>query len=523
MFVKGVDGSGKSDYQMDVKIVQDTSDALLKKVGKDTGIGSEAITALTGLMDFNVTIPDAKNHGKIVSLSWVLPEGTTDPKYLKKDSATGEYFDFKFDSKTGEGAKWDSETSTLTVYVRDNGKNDSDSTAGKVRDPGFISSTSSSKTSTEDAGGSTITGPGGKTTTNTSVSINENSKIVHTFTANETVTWSLRSGADISQFTIDALTGVLSFKTAPDFENPTDSDKNNVYEVVVFSTDSDNDSSNQKLSIIVNDSKNDVKGTIANDSLVGDSYNNEIDGGAGDDTVIFTGNYSNYSFTRNEDSLNISDQRSGTNDGTDTLTNIEYIQFADQTIQQSKVDVVKTYSGNFRDYKFYNKGDGTYEIKSSTGTTDEITGIPKLTFDDKTAGISAITEIKGVFDQVTGKETPSGEMFRLYNAAFARFPDSSGLEYWIDKFSSGVDDARAVASSFLVSDEFKERYGDNVSNAKYVETLYTNVLGRDYDQEGYDYWLGNLNNGIETRYELLLGFAESAENKTLFTEMTGFA
>ena len=49
-----------------------------------------------------------------------------------------------------------------------------------------------------------------------------------------------------------------------------------------------------------------------------------------------------------------------------------------------------------------------------------------------------------------------------------------------------------------------------------------NVLGRDYDQSGYNYWLGNLNSGLETRYDLLLGFAESAENKTLFTEMTGF-
>ena len=77
-------------------------------------------------------------------------------------------------------------------------------------------------------------------------------------------------------------------------------------------------------------------------------------------------------------------------------------------------------------------------------------------------------------------------------------------------------------SSFLVSDEFKQRYGENVSNAKYVETLYTNVLGRNYDQEGYNYWLGNLNNGTETRYELLLGFSESTENKALFTEMTGF-
>ena len=67
----------------------------------------------------------------------------------------------------------------------------------------------------------------------------------------------------------------------------------------------------------------------------------------------------------------------------------------------------------------------------------------------------------------------------------------------------------------------------DVSNAQYVETLYTNVLGREYDQtilvqSGYNYWLGQLNSGAETRYELLLGFAESAENKALFTDMTGF-
>jgi len=114
-------------------------------------------------------------------------------------------------------------------------------------------------------------------------------------------------------------------------------------------------------------------------------------------------------------------------------------------------------------------------------------------------------------------------MFRLYNAAFKRLPDPDGLKYWIYNYSSGINDERAVASSFLISAEFKERYGENVSNAKYVETLYTNVLGRNYDQEGYNYWLGNLNNGTETRYELLLGFSESAENKALFTEMTGFS
>jgi len=35
------------------------------------------------------------------------------------------------------------------------------------------------------------------------------------------------------------------------------------------------------------------------------------------------------------------------------------------------------------------------------------------------------------------------------------------------------------------------------------------------------YWLGNLNSGLETRYEVLLGFSESTENKSLFSTMAG--
>ena len=96
------------------------------------------------------------------------------------------------------------------------------------------------------------------------------------------------------------------------------------------------------------------------------------------------------------------------------------------------------------------------------------------------------------------------------------------MEYWINQFSSGANSIRVVASSFLGSAEFAERYGSNLTDEKYVTTLYQNVLGRDADTEGLNYWVGNLSSGTETRYEALLGFAESAENKALFTDMTGF-
>ena len=266
--------------------------------------------------------------------------------------------------------------------------------------------------------------------------------------------------------------------------------------------------------------------TSGNDTFISTSKNDFFDGGAGADTVTFTGKFSQYSFTRSSTSLNLNDQRTGSNDGTDSLSNIEFIQFTDQTIEESKVDVIKTYNGEFSDFKFYSKGNGKYEIKTDSGY-DDITGFPSLTFSGEKAtsqfrNISAITDIKETFDQVTGLNTDDAKMFRLYNAAFKRLPDPEGLKYWIEKFTTGENTERVISQSFLVSDEFKERYGENISNAKYVETLYINVLGRNYDQDGYDYWLGNLNSGKETRYELLLGFAESAENKSLFSEMTGF-
>ncbi len=266
--------------------------------------------------------------------------------------------------------------------------------------------------------------------------------------------------------------------------------------------------------------------TSGNDSLTSSSNNELFDGGEGTDTVIFNGKFSNYSFTRTSTSIDIDDQRTSTNDGTDTLSNIEFIQFTDQTVEESKVDIIKTYSGNFSDYKFYNKGNGVYQIKTDSGY-DVITGLPLLTFTGEATtssfrDISAIVDIKGTFDQVTGLNTDSGLMFRLYNASFKRLPDADGLEYWINQFSSGANTIRVVASSFLGSAEFAERYGANVTDEKYVTTLYQNVLGRAPDTSGLNYWLNQLSSGAETRYEALLGFAESAENKALFTDMTGF-
>ena len=114
-------------------------------------------------------------------------------------------------------------------------------------------------------------------------------------------------------------------------------------------------------------------------------------------------------------------------------------------------------------------------------------------------------------------------MFRLYNAAFKRFPDPNGLKYWIDVYSSGRNTKKVVAASFVLSDEFKRRYGENVTTGEYVTNLYRNVYDRLPDEGGFNYWVGSLNREEQTRSDVLLNFAIAPENDALFTEMTGLS
>ncbi|WP_420467210.1 cadherin domain-containing protein [Panacagrimonas sp.] len=53
----------------------------------------------------------------------------------------------------------------------------------------------------------------------------------------DTLDFGIMGGADADLFEIDALTGLLSFLEAPDFDAPADADENNIYEVIVAVTD----------------------------------------------------------------------------------------------------------------------------------------------------------------------------------------------------------------------------------------------------------------------------------------------
>jgi len=83
----------------------------------------------------------------------------------------------------------------------------------------------------------------------------------------DTVTFSLSGGIDQAAFGIDGDSGVLSFNTAPDFENPIDNDTNNSYVVDITATDG-TDSVVQTVTVTVVKNANpvgyyDVSGTAS--------------------------------------------------------------------------------------------------------------------------------------------------------------------------------------------------------------------------------------------------------------------
>ena len=177
-----------------------------------------------------------------------------------------------------------------------------------------------------------------------------------------------------------------------------------------------------------------IEGTIVSDNILGtdkdekiisssgDDFINgsggydEIDCGIGIDTVIYNGKFKDYTIVKNVSSITsdnaikseikISDIRKNPVDGFDNVINAEFFRFTDQTVEESKIDVVITYSGKFSDYKFYSNGNGVYHIQTEDSGFNDITGYPLLRFTGEAEtssfrDISAIVDVKGTFDQVT--------------------------------------------------------------------------------------------------------------------------
>lgn len=91
--------------------------------------------------------------------------------------------------------------------------------------------------------------------------------------------------------------------------------------------------------IIGNAIANVLNAGAGNDTITGGGGNDTIIGGAGTDTAVYSGSEASYviSYDSTTQTFTIADQRSGSPDGTDTVTGVEYFRFADGTVASSSL------------------------------------------------------------------------------------------------------------------------------------------------------------------------------------------
>lgn len=193
----------------------------------------------------------------------------------------------------------------------------------------------------------------------------------------------------------------------------------------------------------------------AGDDIISASQGNDrIDGGAGRDTVTYTGSQSGYTLTLTPTSTSLKDRRiDGL--GTDELIDIELLDFETNLMGKP------------------------FDLTQFGGTT----------------GLSA-----DAFES----------FIELYIAYFNRAPDAVGLNYWGAAYANGAT-LEQLAGSFLNQQETLELYPENSSNSVFLENVYNNVLGRQSDSDGFQFWLDNLDSGALQRDTFILNLLGGAQ------------
>ena len=214
-----------------------------------------------------------------------------------------------------------------------------------------------------------------------------------------------------------------------------------------------------------------VAGTAIADQLYGNELNNTITGRDGNDTIFADG-------------------------GSDTIQGGAGLDTIKYALSQANYTLAV--------------GESSSTVKEiSIGTNDSLSTVERVVFSDKSVALDI------------GSGEVGGSCYRIYKAAFNRTPDEGGLGYWIGQMDLGKTLVE-VSAGFIDSDEFRASYGTNPTNGEFLTKVYNNVLGRDPDSGGYDWWVDQLANNPEKSWsKVMADFSEGTENQANVLELIG--
>jgi hypothetical protein len=139
-----------------------------------------------------------------------------------------------------------------------------------------------------------------------------------------------------------------------------------------------------------------------------------------------------------------------------------------------------------------------YAVVDTAGVLghDTLVNVERIQFSDKWLAL----DIDGA----------AGKVYRMYQAAFDRTPDSGGFAYWLNAMDHGYS-LNQISAYVLANKEAVDLYMVNPTDEYFVTQLYHHVLHREPEGAGYQWWLDNVHNA--SRAEVLAMFSESPENQ----------
>lgn len=188
-------------------------------------------------------------------------------------------------------------------------------------------------------------------------------------------------------------------------------------------------------------------GGHGNDILVGNSQNNNLNGGEGIDTTIYNNDYVNFSVTKTENGFDIQGE------GLDHITGVERIKF-------NNVNLALDLEGNAGSVaKIIGAVFGRSEIDNK-----ELVGAG-LNLIDNGMSISDIAQF-ALESKLGENYLIQNEICLLYFNIFDKMPSCSEFNYWEDKIDSGELDNISLAGVAITSELNKSNIGYNflVSN-----------------------------------------------------------
>lgn len=235
--------------------------------------------------------------------------------------------------------------------------------------------------------------------------------------------------------------------------------------------------------ILIASKGNDILlGGSGNDLLVGGAGNDSLNGGEGNDFF-----FQNYSESNDVYLWTIS-------------FNIDFGSGDDVIDGGTGFDVIK-YQGSQSQYRITQIDNKILVDSMGIHGRDTISNVEALVFDDGAVSF--------------GVDSTAAQVYRLYNAAFGRKPDTDGLGYWIREAQVHNASLEQIAACFINTNEFHKLFGNTNDVNAILNGFYENVLHRTPDQEGLAYWKNELATGSLDLAGILVSFSESPENKTL--------